>query len=253
VAGVPGETSAGASLARAFEDYNAAHVGAPLAIVTPAAPENPVTVAETRAAPVAEAPETAPVLATVQWRASGTCSGTFASAAQVTQCVADKATELYGSSYRITGQTRWNLSSNGAVIPDPEADPSITAQASGYVYYEWGSLSNPTNYWSMGAITYRDWLCPSGLYAQGSGVVRLCVTASAMLGGVYWYSLNAGPSGPRFGSPAEMDAFATSYWSHLTMQTPGYFASASSYKVCRVGDPTFCHAFAPSVEALPEN
>jgi hypothetical protein len=61
VAGVPGETSAGASLARAFEDYNAAHVGAPLAVVTAADPTNPVTVAETRnASPTAGEPATPP-------------------------------------------------------------------------------------------------------------------------------------------------------------------------------------------------
>jgi hypothetical protein len=250
VVGVPADDGATASLARAFEHYNAAHAGAPLPVVTPAAPANPVTVASTRGAPVAEP---GPVLATVQWRATGLCSGTFASAAQVSQCVVDKATELYGASSRITGQTRWNLSSNGTVVSDPDTDPSITAQVSGYAYYEWGSLSNPTNYWGMGAVTYRDWLCPSGLYPQGSGVVRTCVTASAVLGGVYWYSVNVGVGGPRFASPAEMDAFAAGYWTYITMKTPGYFSSASLYKVCRVNDPTFCHNFAPTTEALPEN
>lgn len=54
VVGVPADAAAPASLARAFEHYNAAHAGAPLAVVTAAAPDNPVTVPETRnASPVA--------------------------------------------------------------------------------------------------------------------------------------------------------------------------------------------------------
>jgi hypothetical protein len=61
VTGVPGETSATASLARAFEHYNAAHAGAPLATMTEADPTNPVTVAETRNAnPTAGGPTTPP-------------------------------------------------------------------------------------------------------------------------------------------------------------------------------------------------
>jgi hypothetical protein len=54
VVGVPADDGATASLARAFEHYNAAHAGAPLPVVTPAAPANPVTVAATRGAPVAQ-------------------------------------------------------------------------------------------------------------------------------------------------------------------------------------------------------
>jgi len=48
VVGMPADETSTASLARAFEHYNDAHAGAPLAVVTAAAPENPVTVPETR-------------------------------------------------------------------------------------------------------------------------------------------------------------------------------------------------------------
>jgi hypothetical protein len=48
VVGVPAGTDALASLRNGVSEYNAAHPSAPLAMVTDAAPDNPVTVAETR-------------------------------------------------------------------------------------------------------------------------------------------------------------------------------------------------------------
>lgn len=50
VVGVPAGGGAGISLATAFERYNTAHAGAPLPVATEAAPDNPVTVPETRSA-----------------------------------------------------------------------------------------------------------------------------------------------------------------------------------------------------------
>ncbi len=253
VVGVPDDMDAETSLGQAVEQYNETNVSTPLAVVTEAEPDNPVTVPESRSrfvSPPVTAPS-GPIYAQAVWKHATTCPESpnvyaWTSMLELKDCALTEARRLYGSTYDVVSAI-WSYANEEV---DPENDPRFTQSVAVNLLYYFVPKNGNSPFWSNGGSATRSWRCPDELYAIGDGLNWECKDARSALGGFYYYSWNAGTQGPHFASPAEMDAFAIAWWPHMSL-LPGRF-EGQVYKVCSVSQTWFCHSFSPTNEPMPE-